>query len=79
MLDGRESPTSIERLVGSPAVRSTYASLLGHLGILVILALFVIPVEKSRRPQPIETIAKHRHQLLVAALAVATDAVAAAR
>jgi hypothetical protein len=54
MLDGRESPTSIERLVGSPAVRSTYASLLGHLGILVILALFVIPVEKSRRPQPIE-------------------------
>lgn len=54
MLDGRESPTSIERLVGSPAVRSTYASLLGHLGILVLLALFMIPVETSRRPQPIE-------------------------
>lgn len=54
MLDGRESPTSIERLVGSPTVRSTYASLLGHLSALVLLAVFMIPVETSRRPRPIE-------------------------
>ena len=54
MLDGRESPTSIERLVGSPAVRSTYASLLSHVAILVLLALFMIPVEPARRLRPIE-------------------------
>ncbi|MFM7245320.1 MAG: prenyltransferase/squalene oxidase repeat-containing protein [Planctomycetaceae bacterium] len=54
MFDGPESPTSIQRLVDSLAVRSTYASLLGHLGILVLLALLMIPAEPSRRLRPIE-------------------------
>jgi hypothetical protein len=54
MLDVREAPTSIQRLVDSPTIRSTYASLLGHLGILVLLALLMIPAERTTRLRPIE-------------------------
>jgi hypothetical protein len=53
MPHGPEAPSTIERLVRSTAVRSTYTSVLGHLAVLLILALLMIPVDRPRRPRPI--------------------------
>lgn len=48
-----EPPSRVERLILSPVVRSTYASLLGHVTALVLLALLTIPLEPPLRPRPI--------------------------
>ena len=53
MDDGETTPSRIERLIGHPAVRSTYASLVTHVVVLIGLALLMIPGRAAVRPQPI--------------------------
>lgn len=53
MDDGETTPSRIERLIGHPAVRSTYASLVTHVVVLIGLALLMIPGRATVRPQPI--------------------------
>ena len=53
MDEGHETPSRIERLIHSPTVRSTYASLVTHVLILIGLALLLIPTRKEMRPRPI--------------------------
>jgi hypothetical protein len=53
MDEGHETPSRIERLIHSPTVRSTYASLVTHVLILIGLALLLIPTRKDMRPRPI--------------------------
>lgn len=53
MHDGHDTPSFIERLIHAPAVRSTYASLVTHVVILICLALLLIPSRKDVRPRPI--------------------------
>jgi len=53
MQENHEAPSRIERLVLNPAVRSTYASLLGHVAVLVLLARLAIPLPGAPRPRPI--------------------------
>jgi hypothetical protein len=43
----------IERLVGSPAVRSTYASLIAHVALLALLALLAADRTTPPRPPPV--------------------------
>jgi hypothetical protein len=45
--------TPIERLVHSPAVRSTYASVIAHVAGLIALALLMIPSRLPQRPRAI--------------------------
>jgi hypothetical protein len=53
MRDTRDGTTSIERLIHSPVVRSTYASVIAHVVALIALALLMIPARQPDRPQPI--------------------------
>ncbi|MGI9177043.1 MAG: prenyltransferase/squalene oxidase repeat-containing protein [Pirellulales bacterium] len=53
MQDTPDGTTSIERLVHSPAVRSTYASVIAHVIALIALALLMIPARLPDRPRPI--------------------------
>jgi hypothetical protein len=53
MDEGHETPSRIERLIHSPTVRSTYASLVTHVLMLIGLALLLIPTRKDMRPRPI--------------------------
>lgn len=53
MREGTGSRTFIERLLGHPGVRSGYASLIGHVALLIVLALAMIPAEVRDRPRPI--------------------------
>jgi hypothetical protein len=53
MHESPATPSRIERLIHSPAVRSTYASLLAHVLILLGLALLLIPSLEKPRPRPL--------------------------
>ena len=53
MRDKRHPTTFIERLLGSPRIRSGYASLIAHVAVLIMLALAMIPVDIRARPRPI--------------------------
>jgi hypothetical protein len=53
MPEGHETPSLIERLIHSPAVRSTYASLVTHVLVLICLALLMVPYLEKPRPRPI--------------------------
>jgi hypothetical protein len=53
MRDTLDGSTRIERLILSPAVRSTYASVVAHVTALIALALLMIPAHMPTRPQAI--------------------------
>lgn len=53
MHTGHETPSRIERLIHSPTVRSTYASLMTHVLMLIGLALLMIPGLEKPRPRQI--------------------------
>ncbi|MEX0671293.1 MAG: prenyltransferase/squalene oxidase repeat-containing protein [Pirellulales bacterium] len=53
MRDETHHTTFIERLVGSPGIRSGYASLIVHVAVLIVLALAMIPTGIRVRPRPI--------------------------